>query len=48
MGMESKDAISNTLYGLVAIDNFTKVTGVVRIRNRTPEAMIAGLKEICI
>ena len=40
--MESKDAPSNTRYGLVAIDMFTKISGVVPIKNKTPEAMIDG------
>ena len=46
MDTESKDATSNTRYGLVAIDNFTKIAEVVPIKNRTPEAMIDGLKKI--
>ena len=46
MDMESKDATSNTRYGLVAIDNFTKIAEVVAIKNRTPESMIEGLKKI--
>ena len=37
MDMESKDATSNTRYGLVAIDNFTKIVEVIPIKNRTPE-----------
>ena len=44
--MESKDATSNARYGFVAIDNFTKMAEVVPIKNRTPEAMIGGLKHI--
>ena len=32
MGMESKDATSNTRYGLVAIDNFTRIVEVVPIK----------------
>ena len=48
MDMESKDAASNTRYGLAAIDNFTKIAEVVPIRNRTPEAMIDGLNNIFI
>ena len=46
--MESKDATSNTRYGLVAIDMFTRIAEVVPIKNRTPEAMIDGLTKICI
>ena len=46
MDMESKDATSNTRYGLVAIDSFTKIAEAVPIRNRAPEAMIDGLKKI--
>ena len=48
MGMESKDATTNTRYGLVAIDNFTKIAEVVPIKKRTPESMIDGLKKIRI
>ena len=46
MDMESKDATSNARYGLVAIDNFTKIAEVVAIKNRTPESMIEGIKKI--
>ena len=48
MDMESKDATSNTRYGLVAIDSFTKIAEAVPIKNRTPEAMIDGLNNIFI
>lgn len=48
MDMEAKDATSDTRYGLVAIDNFTKIAEVVPIKNRTPEAMIEGFKQIFI
>ena len=48
MDMESKDATSNARYGLVAIDIFTEIAEVVPIKNRTPEAMVDGLKEIFI
>ena len=48
MDTESKDSTSNTRYGLVAIDNFTKIAEVVPIKNRTPESMIDGLKKIFI
>ena len=46
MDIEAKGATSNTRYGLVAIDNFTKIEEVVRIKNRTPESIIDGLKKI--
>ena len=46
MDMESKYATSNTRYGLVAIEHLTKIAEVVPIKNRTPEAMIDGLKKI--
>ena len=46
MDMGSKDAVSNARYGLVAIDNFTKIAEVVAIKNRTPESMIEGIKKI--
>ena len=46
MDMESKDATSNTRYGLVAIDNFTKIAEVIPIKNRTLESMIEGIKKI--
>ena len=46
MDIGAKGATSNTRYGLVAIDNFTKVAEVVAIKNRTPESMIEGIKQI--
>ena len=46
MDMDSEGATSNARYGLVAIGNFTKIAEVVPIRNKTPEAMIDGLKKI--
>ena len=46
MDMEPTNATSNTRYGLVAIVNFTKRAEVVPIKNRTPEAMIDGAKQI--
>ena len=46
MDIEAKGATSNTRYGLVAIDNFTRIAEVVAIKNRTPESIIDGLKKI--
>ena len=46
MDVEPKDATSNARYGLVAIDNFTKMAEVAPIKNRTPEAMVDGFKKI--
>ena len=46
MDIEAKGSTSDTRYGLVAIDNFTKIAEVIPIKNRTPESMIAGLKKI--
>ena len=46
MDIEAKGATSNTRYGLVAIDGFTKIAEVVAIKNRTPESMIEGIKKI--
>ena len=46
MDIEAKDSTSDTRYGLVAIDNFTKIAEVIPIKNRTPESIIAGLKKI--
>ena len=43
MDMKSTYVTSNTRYGLVAIDNFSKIAEVVPIKNRTPESMIDGL-----
>ena len=40
MDIETKGATSNTRYGLVAIDMFTKIVDVVPINNKTPEEMI--------
>ena len=48
MDMESTYATSNTRYGLVAIDNLTRIAEVVPIETRTPEAMIDGLHNIFI
>ena len=48
MDMESKDAASNTRYGLVAIDNFTKIAEVVPIKHRTRVSMIDGLNKMFI
>ena len=46
MDIEAKNPTSDTRYGLVAIDNFTKIAEVIPIKNRTPESIIAGLKKI--
>ena len=46
MDIEAKQSTSDTRYGLVAIDNFTKIAEVIPIKNRTPESIIAGLKKI--
>ena len=46
MDMESKGAVTNTRYGPVAIDGFSKIAEVVPIKDRTPEAMIDGLRKI--
>ena len=46
MDIEAKGSTSDSRYGLVAIDNFTKIAEVIPIKNRTPESMIEGLKKI--
>ena len=46
MDIEAKGSTYDARYGLVAIDNFTKVAEVIPIKNRTPESIIAGLKKI--
>ena len=46
MDIEAKGSTSDSRYGLVAIDNFTKIAEVIPIKNRTPESIIAGLKKI--
>ena len=46
MDIEAKNSTSDTRYGLVAVDNFTKIAEVIPIKNRTPESIIAGLKKI--
>ena len=46
MDIETKGATSNTRYGLVAIDVFTKIADVFPINNKTPEEMILGLNKI--
>ena len=45
MDIETTGATSNTRYGLVAIDNFTKIADVVPI-NKTPEEMVIVLNKI--
>ena len=46
MDIEAKGSTSDSRYGLVAIDNFTKIAEVIPIKNRTPESIIAGLRKI--
>ena len=46
MDIETKGATSNTRYGLVAIDKFTKIADVAPINNKTPEEMIIVLGKI--
>ena len=46
MDIETKGATSNPRYGLVAIDNFTKIADVVPINNKTPEEMIMVLNKM--
>ena len=46
MDIEAKGSTSDSRYGLVAIDNFTKIAEAIPIKNRTPESIIAGLKKI--
>ena len=46
MDIESQEATSDTRYGLVAVDNFTKIAEVIPINNRTPESMIEGIRKI--
>ena len=46
MDIEAKGATSNTRYGLVAIEYFTKIADVVPIKHKTPEEMIIGLNKI--
>ena len=46
MDIEAKGSTSDTRYGLVAIDGFSKVAEVIPIKNRTPESMIEGIKKI--
>ena len=46
MGIEANGSTYGTRYGLVAIDNFTKIAEVAAIKNRTPESMIDGIRKI--
>ena len=46
MDIEANGSASDTRYGLVAIDDFTKIAEVVAIKNRTPESMVEGIKKI--
>ena len=46
MDIEAKGSTYDARYGLVAIDNFTKIAEVIPIKNITPESIIEGLKKI--
>ena len=46
MDIEAKGSTTDARYGLVAIDNFTKIAEVIPIKNRTPESMVEGIKKI--
>ena len=48
MGMELKGVTYNARYGFVPICKFTEIAEVAPIKDRTPEAMINGLRKICI
>ena len=48
LDMESKGATSNARYGLVSIGNLIRFSEDVPINNRTPEAMIDGLRNVFI
>ena len=41
----TKGAVTDTTYGLVAIDHSTKFAEVVPMKNKTPEAIIIGCKK---
>ena len=46
--MDFGKSLTNMRYGLVAIDNFTKVVHVVPIQNKKPYEIIKAVKEVFI
>ena len=44
--MDIGSSVSNMRYGLVAIDNFTKMADIVPIQNKQPDEIIRAVKEI--
>ena len=44
--MDIGSSVSNMRYGLVAIDNFTKIADIVPIQNKQPDEIIRAVKEV--
>ena len=44
--MDIGTSVENMRYGLVAIDNFTKIAHVVEIQNKKPPEVIRAVKEV--
>ena len=46
MGVLARDGGDGIRYGLCAIDNFSKLVSAIPIKNRSPSAIIRGMKLI--
>ena len=44
--MDIGTSVTNMRYGLVAIDNFTKIADIVPIQNKQPDEIIRAVKEV--
>ena len=44
--MDIGTSVTNMRYGLVAIDNFTKIAHVVPIQNKQPDEIVRAVKEV--
>ena len=44
--MDIGTSVTNMRYGLVAIDNFTKIADIVPIQNKKPDEIIRAVKEV--
>ena len=44
--MDIGTSVTNMRYGLVAIDNFTKIAHIVPIQNKQPDEIIRAVKEV--
>ena len=44
--MDMGTSVTNMRYGMVAVDNFTKIAHVVPIQNKQPDEIIRAVKEV--